>query len=564
MVEPFKVLLMKFTRTHLLLIILLIYSIFTNTNAQEISSLHNSTLNKNSFNANKITPEFLLSAYNPPYAWRNGPYVDSDFVYYKNANFDNFLWAKDDDELMEKIHFYNFKFFLNIGDLFSEPDSNGVDYLRGVKVWNDGHETYNEPVAEIPEMLLRKIDTLVTKYKNDSLLIGYWLCDEPFPSAYGNIAKVISRIKQNDTLHFSLVNIGDNEYTTDENIEKFIDTTNIRVLSYDRYNFFNGFDLNEDYFQRLSMMRRIALRHNIPFYNIVQAVGTNGTSADFLDWRTPNNAEHRWLAYTSLTYGVHGLIWFHWDAEDWGVVQNPDREIIYPSLQNVNAEISILGKTMGKLQTVNVYHLNDNFNFDDSLDNKLILTIDNTPLIVGIFKDQTDSTNYFMLMNPNYSDSIETEVTINFELDSLKFYDITIGSWVNVPFENNKTSATFNFSLRKGSGKLFKFKKATQNGNGEISSEFILKQNYPNPFNRTTTIEYSIPNVVTKKFSPQQNVQIKIYDVLGREITTLVSDKQSPGNYFVRFNAINLPSGIYFYTLRAGNFVETKKMILLK
>jgi len=103
-----------------------------------------------------------------------------------------------------------------------------------------------------------------------------------------------------------------------------------------------------------------------------------------------------------------------------------------------------------------------------------------------------------------------------------------------------------------------------EEGISENPSKFSLYQNYPNPFNPTTTIEYSIPNVGAKNYSPQQNVQLKIYDVLGRGIATLVNEKQTPGNYSVKFDASNLPSGIYFYTLRSGNFVATKKMILMK
>ncbi len=101
-------------------------------------------------------------------------------------------------------------------------------------------------------------------------------------------------------------------------------------------------------------------------------------------------------------------------------------------------------------------------------------------------------------------------------------------------------------------------------GDETIPTKFSLAQNYPNPFNPTTTIEYSIPNVSAKDFSPQQNVQLKIYDVLGREIKTLVNEKQSLGNYSVKFDASGLPSGVYFYTLRVGDFVATKKMILMK
>lgn len=85
---------------------------------------------------------------------------------------------------------------------------------------------------------------------------------------------------------------------------------------------------------------------------------------------------------------------------------------------------------------------------------------------------------------------------------------------------------------------------------------FSISQNYPNPFNPSTTIRYSIPNgsVVT----------IKVYDVLGTEVATLVNEDKSAGSYEVDFNASQLSSGIYFYKLQAGSFVETKKMILIK
>ena len=94
------------------------------------------------------------------------------------------------------------------------------------------------------------------------------------------------------------------------------------------------------------------------------------------------------------------------------------------------------------------------------------------------------------------------------------------------------------------------------------SISFKLFQNYPNPFNPTTTIKYSIPAVGANNADPL--VMLKIYDLLGREIRTLVNKRQKAGNYSVQFNAGNLPSGIYFYRLQAGSFVQTKKMILLK
>ena len=86
--------------------------------------------------------------------------------------------------------------------------------------------------------------------------------------------------------------------------------------------------------------------------------------------------------------------------------------------------------------------------------------------------------------------------------------------------------------------------------------EYQLSQNHPNPFNPTTTINYSIESTGL--------VTLKVYDMLGTEIASLVNERKEPGNYSVTFNATNLPSGIYVYRLAADKFVETKKLILLK
>jgi hypothetical protein len=89
-----------------------------------------------------------------------------------------------------------------------------------------------------------------------------------------------------------------------------------------------------------------------------------------------------------------------------------------------------------------------------------------------------------------------------------------------------------------------------------LPTKFALMQNYPNPFNPTTSIAYELP--ITAK------VVLKVYDVLGREVATLVNQVQAAGRYVQPFNASGLSSGIYFYRLQAGNFVETKKMMLVK
>jgi photosystem II stability/assembly factor-like uncharacterized protein len=86
--------------------------------------------------------------------------------------------------------------------------------------------------------------------------------------------------------------------------------------------------------------------------------------------------------------------------------------------------------------------------------------------------------------------------------------------------------------------------------------EFALHQNYPNPFNPTTTIKYSVKEAGT--------VTLKVYDILGKEITTLVNETKPPGEYTATFDASLLSSGIYFYTMQAGGFIATNKLLLLK
>ena len=92
--------------------------------------------------------------------------------------------------------------------------------------------------------------------------------------------------------------------------------------------------------------------------------------------------------------------------------------------------------------------------------------------------------------------------------------------------------------------------------NSNIPDKFNLSQNYPNPFNPSTIINYSIPK--------SQMVTLKIYNILGQEVATLVNHEQTAGNYKVTFDASRLSSGVYFYSLRTGNFSAVKKMMLLK
>jgi len=147
-----------------------------------------------------------------------------------------------------------------------------------------------------------------------------------------------------------------------------------------------------------------------------------------------------------------------------------------------------------------------------------------------------------------------------------------LGNWEMIGFVeghgNSNSPKQYSFTDKNlVGGSLFKYrlKQIDNDGTYEYSDEieieiipveFALYQNYPNPFNPTTKIRYQLPQ--------ESKVIIKIYDILGSEVITLLNEKKEPGVYEIEFNAQHLSSGTYIYRIIAGSFVETKKMILMK
>ena len=133
------------------------------------------------------------------------------------------------------------------------------------------------------------------------------------------------------------------------------------------------------------------------------------------------------------------------------------------------------------------------------------------------------------------------------EIESLDITDEEL--LIRIEFANHLLNGSSN--LNKGTASA-----NNSTNDNELSREFALFDNYPNPFNPTTTIEYSIPEALF--------VELKIYDILGGEVASLVKENKPSGKHSVKFNASNLPSGIYFYRIVSGNFIATKKLIILK
>ena len=178
------------------------------------------------------------------------------------------------------------------------------------------------------------------------------------------------------------------------------------------------------------------------------------------------------------------------------------------------------------------------------------------PTMIGLVLDwdsTVTATGYrFLLANDSLFNSVIHDTIVN--ASSFNFYD-----WFSVNIDNLYWKVrTINDG---GTGpwsetNRFNIMLTDVEDETQLPTEFALMQNYPNPFNPTTTIAYHLPNT--------SKVQLKVYDVLGNEIETLVNEEKSAGSYEVEFNASSLSSGMYLYKLQAGDLIAVKKLILLK
>ena len=141
--------------------------------------------------------------------------------------------------------------------------------------------------------------------------------------------------------------------------------------------------------------------------------------------------------------------------------------------------------------------------------------------------------------------------------------------WTEVEFDSTRgryIKLILKESNQGNSASIWEFEsygtdKKQQGTNVIYPTDFALLQNYPNPFNPSTKIRYNIPSNANGQIS---NVVLKVYDVLGKEITTLVNEDKEAGSYEVEFEALNLASGVYVYRIQTSEFTETKKMVLLR
>ncbi|VAX22567.1 Alkaline phosphatase [hydrothermal vent metagenome] len=202
-------------------------------------------------------------------------------------------------------------------------------------------------------------------------------------------------------------------------------------------------------------------------------------------------------------------------------------------------------------------------------------------IVYSFLRPYKDSNGLAIMNFSNEDQSVTIDLT-NVNLEFSDDFSLTSSYWVNDLYNGSSTQvlgsdlAAFTVSLGTYGSAIYTISTQeemvylptlppivkVEKELNSLPNSFELSQNYPNPFNPSTTIKYSIPSAASG-FS-LSNVTLKVYDILSREVATLVNEQQSPGNYEVTFNASNLTSGMYFYYIKAGEFRSVKKMILLK
>ncbi len=251
--------------------------------------------------------------------------------------------------------------------------------------------------------------------------------------------------------------------------------------------------------------------------------------------------------------------------------------------QEMNNLVEVIDPNV--LQAGQTYYLHVWFYVDDNDNNNRVYDSNNNQNYVATINIDAGLPVELISFSANsFGSNVELKWQTATEVNNYGFYVERINKSLNTDWQtlgfvkghgnsNSPRQYTFVDNTANNGNYSYRLKQVDVDGSFEYSpvvevfvgapDKFELSQNYPNPFNPATIIKYSIPAVAVGNeiFLP---VQLKVYNVLGREIITLVNKEQSPGTYTVTFNAENFPSGLYFYKLTAGSFSQTKKMLLLK
>ncbi|MEN8156272.1 MAG: T9SS type A sorting domain-containing protein [Bacteroidota bacterium] len=497
----------------------------------------------------------LVSAWSPP---SNN---QSAYDYYRAANFYFPLWLRP--PYAEGINLVGANYMrcnLSVSQLISDGDG---------KLSGRGYTGDPPPVTSQD---LMQLDATVEIYRDNPVVDGYNIVDEPNTRAFSNLGKVVKYLREKDPERLGYINLfpdyvsagGMASASYEEYVRRFMDEVKPARLSYDHYHFFKDHD-GGGYFSNLALIRKYALMYDVPYTNIIQLIGSEKQwlpDSPPLNWRTPTHAEHRYLVYSSLAYGYTGIVWFHWD-HFWGMTAYPDdvEAGLYQSVQQLNKEMHNLGSELMQLRSVGAYHQGARPSGTEALPDTVIVTdvTGNYNYVVGLFRDASDA-DYVMVMNANYNAPDNATISFRHQLVKLELFDADAGTWDEVTnYRNDANGSRFAWNFEAGQGVLIRPTWSPVGINEELPDQlkdFALLQNHPNPFGHSTVITYSL--------SREGDTSLVVYNQVGEEVKILVNSIQPAGTHQVEFDGSGLPGGIYLYRLQSGAATSSGKMILRK
>jgi hypothetical protein len=305
------------------------------------------------------------------------------------------------------------------------------------------------------------VGQIVADYGSHPALYGYYLQDEPNYEQFQALGAISREFETQDAAHLPYINLFPTYASVEQlgtptyadHLDKYLSIVQPRVLSYDHYCLMRDGSDRKDYFENLELIREYGLRYHTPQWNII-------LSLPHLGYRDPTAGEMRWQVYTSLAYGMKGLMYFtYWTHPDWekdgqvAIVDSRGKPArLYPIVQQLNGEIRALGKTLLGLTSTAVYHTGGTPQACRRLGGDEVVQLpDSVPLVLGLFSDPAGS-QYAMIVNRSHDDPAEFEAAFRSSVTGAFVVSAQDGSESPAPLDGGKLK----LALEPGDGRLLR------------------------------------------------------------------------------------------------------------
>jgi len=307
----------------------------------------------------------------------------------------------------------------------------------------------------------KKVAGIVADYSSHRALYGYYLQDEPNFAQFPALGQINAEFLRCDPAHLPYINLFPTYASTkqlgtptySDHLDKYLSIVKPVVLSYDHYCLLQDGRDRPDYFENLALIREYGLRFSTPPWNII-------LSAPHLAYRDPTDGEMRWQVYTSLAYGMKGIMWFtYWTLKGWeeeggtAIVDSEGKPArLYPIVKQLNGETKMLGRTLLLLTSTGVYHTGDTPPGCRRLGGDAVLSAPaDVSLVIGFFRDE-HGVDYAMVVNRDHAKPVEFPLTFLPHVVSVAAISATDGT--ERPLALSKQQV--NLRLAAGDGKLLK------------------------------------------------------------------------------------------------------------